>query len=337
VIHPADRLSRLPDEILAQILSFLPAQEAVRTCVLARAWRDVWKFTRRLFITGGTVQLVREFVDRLLRLRLNGLKCASLDECEIMFRMQVDDDDDVNSWIRTSLKCQVQTLRVLNEDEQPGIGALFEMSHRSLISTHLTRLELSGVLFECINLNLDGCPALEHVGINECYLAGVRKIMAPSLKSLVITECESREDDLRFKISAPCLVSLWLEVGAFRTPLLESMPKLVEAYVWIDSYWGDNCYCNDPMGCYHVMQAPISDGDVDGDNEEDTEDYAVPNTQGCVLFEGLAKAKHLVLLADHSTVHLTLYAFFNPINYSPFDKKIWDPVMFMSADSSHIY
>jgi hypothetical protein len=296
VIHPADRLSRLPDEILAQILSFLPAQEAVRTCVLARAWRDVWKFTRRLRITGGTVQGVREFVDRLLRLRLNGLECVSLDECEIMIGMHDDHDTrcTVNRWIHHSLKCQVQALRVLNERQVPHL-----MSDRPLISQHLTRLELSGLWFECINLNLDGCPVLEHLEINECYLAGVRKIMSPSLKRLVITECDSNKGHLSFKISAPCLVSLWLEVGKFRAPLLESMPELVEAHVRIDSYWW--------------------------------------RKMGWVL-EGLAQAKDLVLLAQHSMVHLTLtlYAFFNPINYLPFDKKIWDPVMFVSADSSHI-
>jgi hypothetical protein len=78
VIDPADRLSKLPKEILAQILSFLPAQEAVPTCVLARTWRHVWKSTRRLLITDDdeellSVQEFRGFVDRLLRLRFDGL------------------------------------------------------------------------------------------------------------------------------------------------------------------------------------------------------------------------------------------------------------------------
>ena len=78
-IHPADRISRLPEDIQAQILSFLPAQEAVRTCVLARTWRHVWKSTRRLLITTTEyVKEVREFVDRLLRVRLDGLEVAAL-------------------------------------------------------------------------------------------------------------------------------------------------------------------------------------------------------------------------------------------------------------------
>ncbi|KAK1668305.1 hypothetical protein QYE76_056464 [Lolium multiflorum] len=38
-----DRISALPDAILHEVLSFLSSQEAVRTCVLATRWRDVWK------------------------------------------------------------------------------------------------------------------------------------------------------------------------------------------------------------------------------------------------------------------------------------------------------
>jgi hypothetical protein len=37
----ADRLSDLPDEMLQHILSHLPSDEAVRSSVLSRRWRDV--------------------------------------------------------------------------------------------------------------------------------------------------------------------------------------------------------------------------------------------------------------------------------------------------------
>ena len=60
----------------------------------------------------------------------------------------------------------MQTLPVLNDDEQPGIDAHFLMNDRPpLISPHLRSLELSGILFECTDLNQDGCPALEHLEI----------------------------------------------------------------------------------------------------------------------------------------------------------------------------
>jgi hypothetical protein len=33
-----DRISGLPDELLHRIMSFLPARDAVRTCVLSPRW-----------------------------------------------------------------------------------------------------------------------------------------------------------------------------------------------------------------------------------------------------------------------------------------------------------
>ncbi|RLM84443.1 hypothetical protein C2845_PM04G06590 [Panicum miliaceum] len=38
-----DRLSALPDVLLHAILSFLPALQAVRTCLLSQQWRHLWR------------------------------------------------------------------------------------------------------------------------------------------------------------------------------------------------------------------------------------------------------------------------------------------------------
>ncbi|KAJ4786905.1 FBD-associated F-box protein [Rhynchospora pubera] len=37
-----DRISSLPDDALARVLSFLSARDAVRTCVLSKRWRNTW-------------------------------------------------------------------------------------------------------------------------------------------------------------------------------------------------------------------------------------------------------------------------------------------------------
>ncbi|KAM0840503.1 hypothetical protein ACQ4PT_059613 [Festuca glaucescens] len=38
-----DRISALPDDVLRHLLSFLPSRNSVRTCVLAKRWRTLWK------------------------------------------------------------------------------------------------------------------------------------------------------------------------------------------------------------------------------------------------------------------------------------------------------
>jgi len=151
VIDPADGLSKLPEDIQTQILSSLPAQEAMRTCVLSRTWRDVWKFTRRLLITGKSVEEVLKFVDRLLRVRLNGLDLASLDASEIRFEpyepfgpdseLILDDEDmsSINSWIRRVLECQIQMLQI-DIDTGGCYEGYMQMSNMPLlVSPHLAR------------------------------------------------------------------------------------------------------------------------------------------------------------------------------------------------------
>nr|CAB3489459.1 unnamed protein product [Digitaria exilis] len=111
-----DPFAALPDAILQHILSFLPAQPAVLTCVLARRWRRLWEGMPGLRITAANApeppcapdDLVssgelREFVDHLLLLRSG----APLDSCEFLFDVREDADvPHVNLWIRHVIRCQ---------------------------------------------------------------------------------------------------------------------------------------------------------------------------------------------------------------------------------------
>ncbi|OEL38316.1 hypothetical protein BAE44_0000663 [Dichanthelium oligosanthes] len=80
-----DRFSALPDAIFCHVLLLLPAEEAVRTCVLARRWRCLRKSTMGLRIgcldmdEPVSVNALRKFVDYLLLLRGG----SPLDTCEL--------------------------------------------------------------------------------------------------------------------------------------------------------------------------------------------------------------------------------------------------------------
>ncbi|KAF7052955.1 hypothetical protein CFC21_060972 [Triticum aestivum] len=111
-----DCIGALPDGILHHILSFLPAQEAVRTCVLAQRWRHLWKCTTGLRIVGNKGPFWRWlngllFVSRCLRtLVLSGVglqgttldfsSCPALEDLTIGFSVI-----NVGKISSLSLKC----------------------------------------------------------------------------------------------------------------------------------------------------------------------------------------------------------------------------------------
>ncbi|KAG2626076.1 putative F-box/LRR-repeat protein At3g28410 [Panicum virgatum] len=176
-------IDMLPDGVLGHILGFLLAPEAVRTCVLARRWRHLWKSATRLRIgccwddIATPVEEHREFVDNLLLSR-GGLP---LDTCEFNFGpVQRNDAPRVNSWLRYAITCKARViiLDVQPEDTEPPIpSALLRLDDQLLVSRHLTRLEL--VFLDLCNssfIDFSNCSSLEHLVLEYCEITSAKKI-----------------------------------------------------------------------------------------------------------------------------------------------------------------
>nr|CAB3489464.1 unnamed protein product [Digitaria exilis] len=105
-----DRIGALPDEILHRVLSFLPAQQAVRTCVLSRRWLHLWKYATGLRVVGADgkepapFEEVREFVDSLLLLRGS----SPLERFEVKVAGAAIDVRNLRLWVRYGMMCNVQ-------------------------------------------------------------------------------------------------------------------------------------------------------------------------------------------------------------------------------------
>ncbi|TVU26390.1 hypothetical protein EJB05_28935 [Eragrostis curvula] len=278
-----DPFGAIPDAVVHHVLGFLPARDAVLTCVLARRWRHLWRSLPRLRISNQRVWYLNRFVNRVLLLREPGV---ALDECEFDFcRFTQDDSGYLDLWIRQALMCRVQMLRVhLSAEER------VRLADWPLVSLHLTRLELDGLLLDESFLDFSGCSVLEDLKITNCQ-TGTDKILSKSLKHLRITDCHLCYWLVPTHISAPSLISLQLYDYTFVTPVLESMPLLETASVKLGQNNEDYCEFYDEGGseecsCSTCLMHYAKD-------ERNTI---------CVLLGGLSNVASLELIASYGMV-----------------------------------
>ncbi|BAT13083.1 Os11g0201299 [Oryza sativa Japonica Group] len=217
-----DHIGALPDALLWHVLSFLQSKEVVRTCVLARRWRHLWKSVPVLRVTGAD-EAIHKFMDHLQLLRDR----SPLEACVFAFCLYSKHDAPfANLWIRYVLSCQV---RVLTLDI---IG--LRLIDLPVVSGFLTTLELGGMSVHGKFLDFSSCPALEELKMTKCTISA-DKISSQSLKRLSICECKLKSDG-RTVISVPSLLFLQLIAFKGRTPFLEDMPLLVTAKVILSGY-----------------------------------------------------------------------------------------------------
>ncbi|WVZ54374.1 hypothetical protein U9M48_005182, partial [Paspalum notatum var. saurae] len=193
----------------------------------------------------------------------------------------------VNLWIQHALACRAQVLR---------LNIVWDLSSRNtsrirpddapLVSQHLTRLELHGVLFKDKFANFSCCPSLRVLQIEACNLGHASRISSQSLEHLSIICSTSFSYYCRIRIHAPNLVTLRLHVHYGRTPVLETASPLLWAVVAVHDGGAGLCR--------HLYSGDCYDGSCRGCRN-------IRNDNSCVLLQGLSRAKNLVLSAGTET------------------------------------
>ncbi|KAL6846749.1 hypothetical protein ACP4OV_024197 [Aristida adscensionis] len=300
----ADGIDALPDGVLAHILGFMPAEEAVRTCVLARRWHHLWKTGLRVVATCGrflrSAGKLLEFMDRLLPLR----EGAPLDTCDLDIgdfkshnwidregcRLHEPVQCSLNAWLQHAVRSRAQAISLRH-------GGLTGLLGSPLVSERLTRLELGRVNLESSFLDFLGCRALEYLALDDCVLCG-EMISFESIKHLRFTYCTFFIEDgnSRTRIYAPNVISLQIDESVGYTPILESMPSLDKAFVKISQEATDQC---------DKWNANYWDCDCQSCELPDA-------INGSVLLKGLSDAKDLTLISD-----LTMFVFKRDMTYCP--------------------
>ncbi|OMP14037.1 hypothetical protein COLO4_00389 [Corchorus olitorius] len=146
----ADRISQLPEEIMAHIVSFLNMKEAVATRVLNKTWEKFWtnqvgqlrnlEFDMDNFRGRNRVRF-RNYVDQIISLR----GPDNVEEFRLGFyELEQDDLPSISRWIDYATSCQVQRMELYLYGTLPFGGEEEEEGHLFLISApNLIRLKIS--------------------------------------------------------------------------------------------------------------------------------------------------------------------------------------------------
>ncbi|XP_074267910.1 F-box/LRR-repeat protein At3g58900-like [Silene latifolia] len=121
-VNSLDRISALPDEVLSQMLSFLPTRDAVRTSILSKSWRYLSTMTSCLSFDDTpcfddsdsdedkiieATQLFKKFVDKVLESHQ-----ATAIKKFLLVCLGDYDISDLNRWVRSGFQESVQELHL---------------------------------------------------------------------------------------------------------------------------------------------------------------------------------------------------------------------------------
>ncbi|EMS53107.1 hypothetical protein TRIUR3_33898 [Triticum urartu] len=180
----------LTDDLLRHVLSFLPAADALQTCVLDTGWRDHWRRTTSLpLIFDQSSFPSSERFKQLVKLFIHIRGNSPLDKCKIVACL---DDVEERTYTNTillieyALKCQVKELLLsVAVDEDFEFEPL--ILDAPLISQHLKILHLERFELKRSTLNFSCCSVLEELEMQDCNI-DARRISSKSLKRLCITD-----------------------------------------------------------------------------------------------------------------------------------------------------
>ncbi|XP_058073175.1 F-box protein At4g09920-like isoform X2 [Magnolia sinica] len=264
-----DRISKLPDDILHSILSMMPMKFIIRTSILSRRWRNLWKpiwaYATALdlgaeFASGQTPEEFVATVNRYLQLhkgkevrifRLPHIPCNPLDaekwvEFAVAKRVKKLDIDFCKPFKGSKLcklpnslfTCDSIThLKLSRCDFSP----LLNFKGCPYLKTlHLSDVTVTDALFESM---ISNCPLMEELILKHCHDLTHIKVSPPDLplKSLIVEFCWDVDE---IEIFAPNLRSFCFS-GDFIPMYFKNISSLVDVLLkgicMEDHYIGKDC------------------------------------------------------------------------------------------------
>ncbi|XP_039118579.1 F-box/LRR-repeat protein At3g26922-like isoform X2 [Dioscorea cayenensis subsp. rotundata] len=229
-----DRISKLPDALLLQILSFLQMQDVMRVCCVSTRWKHLWKSVPSIDFTEAKIRTTGEFIRAVNKALSNrgGLQirefraCVDSDLCQI---------NNVDYWITVVVSHNVEVLYLdcipnrpfgKNKDKLCLIPqSMYQCQYLHTLTLKFCQMDLPSIFClatlrklhlelveftdEDLEVLLSNCPALKYLTLKNCNKDTHLRVFAKNshLENLNIHEDDwNLETDLL--VSAPNLLTL---------------------------------------------------------------------------------------------------------------------------------
>ncbi|KAK6134332.1 hypothetical protein DH2020_011793 [Rehmannia glutinosa] len=207
-----DRLSRLPDAVLCQILSFLPTKLSVATSILAKRWRFLWTHVPTLDFDGENHNIINRVIMLHKVQGLTTFRLCYMDKC---------DDYEFETWITTAIARNVQNL---------DIGLNYQFMLPRCLFTCKTLVNLT--LFNCVGIPSSGAVSLP--SLKKLHLYFVRYQVDEAIPHL-LSGCPVLDELIIEGIVDKDL----LQDGVSKHISAEMLTSLIEADIYFDYYKND--------------------------------------------------------------------------------------------------
>ncbi|XP_059297303.1 F-box/LRR-repeat protein At3g03360-like [Lycium ferocissimum] len=208
VTETLDRISQLPDPLLVQILSLLPTEDAVTSCILSKRWHYLWTAIHNFLFSNKNYNRVQNFISFVDHV-LTHSTCSKIKKFQLDFEVREDWEDfdsKISKWLSFAVENKVEDIVLYSFDDDltyelplsmytcSSLVTLY-LSHwvfdkglniawNSLKSLTLRKTELED---DDIAILLSSCPALETVELSFCEGCRRLEITSSNLKRLKLT------------------------------------------------------------------------------------------------------------------------------------------------------
>ncbi|KNA23943.1 hypothetical protein SOVF_019280 [Spinacia oleracea] len=246
-----DRLSELPDEILVQILSFLPIRDAVRS-VLLRRFGELWSFLPTLKFEGDKEEFVRKVMEYH--------KCPTMDELELSRGHDLSEKEFIKL-TNMALSKKAKVFRVYSENHYYNLPSrfftnqyivsltLYNMSIKLPNRVHMKSLRKLELFFVSIDdktfkVVISGSPCLQELVIMNPDILHDIHFTSPSIEKLELDLCLhfAIQHDAFYSLNCPNLKILHVSEVCLKHLKLIDVSSVREAKI---------LYCRIAFDRYH--------------------------------------------------------------------------------------